>query len=142
MPTTTNAPPLAKQIKFSEIGDQDGYLIALESSKNVPFEIKRMFYIYDTKAGVTRGYHAHKKLRQVLICLTGSCSILLDNGHVRETVQLDNCQTGLLIEPHLWHEMNNFSPGTVLVSLTDAPYDEADYLRSYEEFLDYWKCSV
>ena len=126
-------------VDFLQHGDDRGTLIALEEMKNIPFEIRRVYYMYDTKEGVRRGFHAHKKLKQVLICVKGQCKILLDDGKEKEVVLLDRPDKGLLIESHLWREMFDFSEDAVLMVLASELYDEADYIRNYDEFIAYVK---
>lgn len=115
-------------------GDERGQLIAIEAMKDLPFQIKRVYYIYDTLEGVRRGFHAHKNLQQILICVSGSCMIHLDNGHETAEVLLDNPTTGLYIANDMWREMYDFTPGAVLLVLASEYYDEADYIRNYEDF--------
>ena len=124
-------------INFQVKGDSRGSLIALEANKDIPFEIKRVYYIFDTKEGVVRGHHAHKTLEQVLICVSGSCTIVLDDGKERSEVLLDKPNIGLYVGPNMWHEMKDFTPGAVLLVLASEWYDEADYIRNYSEFLAY-----
>lgn len=126
---------LAKVIKFKKMGDRRGLLIALEENKNIPFNIKRVYYIIETKNGVRRGFHAHKKLEQVAICVTGSCSLLLDNGKSKESVLLNSSENGLIINKMVWHEMYDFSKNCVLIVLASDFYDESDYIRNYDDFL-------
>ena len=128
-----------KMINFEEHGDERGILIALEQMKNVPFEIKRVYYMYNTVPGVRRGFHAHKNLKQVLICVKGSCKIFLDDGTETAEVLLDEPNKGLLIESHLWREMFDFSDDAVLMVLASELYDESDYIRNYDDFLKYVK---
>lgn len=128
-----------KMINFDEHGDERGILIALEQMKNVPFEIKRVYYMYNTVPGVRRGFHAHKNLKQVLICVKGSCKIFLDDGTETAEVLLDEPNKGLLIESHLWREMFDFSDDAVLMVLASELYDESDYIRNYDDFLKYVK---
>ena len=125
-----------KVINFDIKGDDRGSLISLEQNKNIPFEIKRMYYIFDTKTGISRGFHAHKKLRQVLICLSGSCKLSLDNGHEKKRVILSSPSKGVLLEGLVWREMADFSSDCVLAVLADGFYDESDYIRDYNEFLE------
>lgn len=125
--------------KFTPHGDHRGQLVALEEFKNIPFDIKRVYYMYDTKAGVARGFHAHKNLEQILICVHGSCKILLDNGTEKTVVPLDKPYEGLYIANNMWREMFDFSPDAVLMVLASELYDEADYIRDYEEFLKFVK---
>lgn len=126
-----------KIVKLEEHGDERGTLIALEEMKNVPFDIKRVYYMYDTVKGVRRGFHAHKQLKQILICVKGSCKILLDDGTEKAEVTLDEPNKGLLIESHLWREMFDFSDDAVLMVLASELYDEADYIRNYDDFIKY-----
>lgn len=117
-------------------GDSRGQLVALEEKKEIPFDIKRVYYIYDTQDGVRRGFHAHKSLKQLLICVHGSCKVLLDNGKERETVLLDKPYEGIFIQSNMWREMYDFSPGAVLLVLASEIYDESDYVRDYDKFLE------
>lgn len=126
---------LVKLIDFPPLGDERGSLVALEANKTVPFDIKRVYYIFDTKPGVARGFHAHKALKQVAVCVTGSCRILLDNGLNKEEVLLDSPTKGLVIEDLVWREMHDFTPDCVLLVLANEHYDEADYIRNYDDFL-------
>ena len=127
---------LIKTINFQPLGDERGSLVALEGNKSVPFDIKRVYYIFGTKEGVSRGFHAHLNLKQVAVCVTGSCRFVLDNGKQREEVVLDNSTTGLLINDLTWREMYDFSPDCVLMVLASEYYDESDYIRDYDEFLE------
>jgi dTDP-4-dehydrorhamnose 3,5-epimerase-like enzyme len=126
---------LIKTINFKPLGDERGSLVALEGNKNVPFDIKRVYYIFGTKEGVSRGFHAHRILKQVAVCVTGSCRFVLDNGKKREEVVLDKSTTGLSIEGLTWREMHDFSPDCVLMVLASEYYDQSDYIRDYDEFL-------
>jgi dTDP-4-dehydrorhamnose 3,5-epimerase-like enzyme len=126
---------LIKTISFKPLGDERGSLVALEGGKVVPFDIKRVYYIFDTKEGVSRGFHAHRNLKQVAVCVTGSCRFVLDNGKQKEEVVLDSATKGLLINDLTWREMYDFSPDCVLMVLASEYYDESDYIRDYQEFL-------
>ena len=126
---------LIKTINFQPLGDERGSLVALEGNKSVPFDIKRVYYIFGTKEGVSRGFHAHRNLKQVAVCVTGSCRFVLDNGKQREEVVLDKSTIGLLINDLTWREMYDFSPDCVLMVLASEYYDESDYIRDYNEFL-------
>lgn len=121
--------------RFLAHGDSRGQLVAIEQKKDIPFEIKRVYFIYDTINGVRRGFHAHKKLEQLLICTSGSCKVLLDNGDNKEIAVLDKPTKGLLVSGCIWREMFDFSPDAVLMVLASDYYDETDYIRDYEEFL-------
>jgi dTDP-4-dehydrorhamnose 3,5-epimerase-like enzyme len=125
-----------KLIQLQSHGDERGSLVSLEEQKNIPFPIKRVYYMFDTKDKVHRGFHAHKQLKQLAIVLKGSCRFLLDDGKEKIEVFLDNPAQGLYIESFIWREMFDFSDDCVLVVLADAFYDEADYVRNYEEFLN------
>ncbi len=124
---------------FQQHGDERGQLVALEEYKDIPFEIKRVYYMYDTKGGVHRGFHAHKKLQQILICIHGSCKILLDNGEERKIISLEKSYEGLYVKNDMWREMYDFSEDAVLMVLASEYYDESDYIRNYDEFLKYVK---
>lgn len=122
-------------IDFDVRGDHRGSLIALENGKNLPFSVQRVYYIFGTHPDVRRGYHAHRALKQVLICTSGSCRILLDNGTSKQTVELDSPTQGLYIDGLVWREMFAFSKDCVLMVLASELYDEADYIRDYPKFL-------
>lgn len=124
---------------FQPHGDERGQLVALEEYKEIPFKIKRVYYMYDTGPNVTRGLHAHKSLQQILICIHGSCKIRLDNGVEKEIVLLDKPNEGLYVSNTMWREMFDFSEDAVLMVLASELYDEEDYIRDYDEFLDYIK---
>lgn len=123
-----------KLIPLQTHGDDRGSLVALEEKHNIPFEIKRIYYMFKTKEGVRRGLHAHHKLKQVAIAVRGSCRFVLDDGKERVEILLDNPAQGLLIESFMWREMYDFSDDCVLMVLADQLYDEADYVRDYSEF--------
>lgn len=120
---------------FPALGDDRGHLVAVEGGNHIPFEIKRVYFVYDTKKGVIRGNHAHKKLQQVVFCVTGSCHFLLDDGINKKEVLLDNPNKGLFLDPMIWHEMYDFSESAVLVVFASEHYDEQDYIRNYDDFL-------
>jgi dTDP-4-dehydrorhamnose 3,5-epimerase-like enzyme len=125
-------------IHFKPLGDARGSLVAIESDIQIPFPIRRVYYIFGTREGVERGFHAHKDLQQIAIAVTGSCEIILDDGEEQKSVLLDNSTKGLYIGPGFWRVMRNFTPDCVLLVLADQHYDESDYIRSYDEFLK-WK---
>lgn len=126
-----------KKFIFKIHGDARGKLVAIEEFKDIPFDVKRVYYIYDTLEDVVRGHHAHKSLQQILICVHGSCKIKLDDGKEQEIVLLDKPNEGLYVSNVMWREMFDFSPDAVLLVLASELYDEADYIRNYEEFLAY-----
>jgi dTDP-4-dehydrorhamnose 3,5-epimerase-like enzyme len=129
---------LINWIRFRPLGDERGSLVALEAgpSMDIPFEVKRVYYIYGTGQGVSRGFHAHRELRQVAICVAGSCRVVLDNGTTRGDAWLDSPLKGLVIERMIWRELHDFSPDCVLLVLASAHYDEADYIRDFDEFIE------
>ncbi len=124
-----------KWLDFQVRGDDRGQLIAIETGRQVPFQFKRTYYLYGTLLNVRRGMHAHHRLRQAAICVSGSLTMTLDDGASKVDVVLDRRDRALLIEPMIWHEMTHFSPDCVLLVLADEFYDEADYIRSYPAFL-------
>lgn len=124
-----------QKFDFCVHGDDRGQLVAVEAMKDIPFEVKRVYYLYDTVQGVRRGFHAHKNLEQVLVCVHGSCKVLLDNGSETSDVVLDKPYEGLYIANNIWREMYDFSPDAVLLVLASQLYDESDYIRDYDEFL-------
>ena len=124
-------------VRWIQLGhkpDSRGELIVAEAQKNIPFEIKRVYCLYGMK-DEPRGFHAHKELEQVMICLAGFCHVTLDNGANREIVEMRPSSQGLFIDKMIWHEMHDFSSDCVLIVLASQWYDEGDYLRDYEEFL-------
>ena len=124
-------------IKFKSHGDGRGQLVALEQGRELPFEVKRVYYIFDTLKGVRRGYHAHKSLEQILVCVNGSCRILLDDSKEKCNVILDSPCKGILLRNNIWREMYDFTEGAVLVVLASELYDESDYIMDYNEFLKF-----
>ena len=120
---------------FQPHGDERGQLISLEEYNDIPFSIKRVYYMYDTKNGVVRGHHAHKKLEQILVCIHGSCKIRLDNGNEKKVVILEKPYEGLYIPNNMWREMFDFSEDAVLLVFASELYDENDYIRDYDKFI-------
>lgn len=118
-------------------GDSRGQLVAIEEYDEIPFMIKRVYYIYDTNSDVTRGCHAHRTLKQLLVCVSGNCKIRLDDGKESQIVLLDKPNEGILICDTIWREMFDFSKDAVLLVLASDIYDEKDYIRDYQEFLRY-----
>ncbi|MBQ3146574.1 MAG: WxcM-like domain-containing protein [Oscillospiraceae bacterium] len=125
-----------KTYRFPPHGDDRGQLVALEALEDIPFEIKRVYYIYDTLPDVVRGKHAHRCLEQILICVHGSCKVALEDGQTRQEICLDDPTLGLYISNDTWREMYDFSEGAVLLVLASEHYDEADYIREYTKFLE------
>lgn len=126
---------LIKLIDFPVLGDNRGNLVAIEGNRHIPFEIKRVYYIYGSSSDVARGFHAHRELRQVAACLSGQCRIVMDDGSKKEDVILNSPSQALLIEKKQWHEMYDFSSDCILLVLASAIYDESDYIRKYDDFL-------
>lgn len=120
---------------FQQHGDDRGMLVALEEQNDIPFRIRRVYYMYDTKDGIHRGFHAHKNLKQILICIHGSCKVLLDNGKEKKIVSLEKPYEGLYIPHNMWREMYDFSSDAVLMVLASEKYKEEDYIRDYDQFL-------
>ncbi len=120
---------------FQPHGDERGQLVSLEEHNDIPFQIKRVYYMYDTLSGVVRGGHAHKSLEQILICIHGSCKIRLDNGYEKKIVPLEKPYEGLYVSNNMWREMYDFSSDAVLMVLASEIYDESDYIRNYDDFI-------
>ena len=123
-------------IKFPVHGDHTGSLVVLEKGEDFPFDIRRVYYIWGTDKDAVRGKHAHRKLEQVIVCTSGSCDFILDDGRERETIHLDNPTEGLHIKNNIWREFTNFSPDCVVMVLASEHYDESDYIRNYDDFLE------
>lgn len=126
-----------EKVNLVSHGDSRGQLIAIEEYDEIPFMIKRVYYIYDTNSDVTRGCHAHRTLKQLLVCVSGNCKIRLDDGKESQIVLLDKPNEGILICDTIWREMFDFSKDAVLLVLASDIYDEKDYIRDYQEFLRY-----
>lgn len=114
--------------------DERGTLVALERGHGVPFAIERVYYLYGAPGDAERGFHAHRRLEQIAIAVSGSCTFLLDDGEQREEVRLDSPEVGLLMRPLVWHEMRDFSSDCVLLVLASGRFDAAEYIRDYQEF--------
>lgn len=117
------------------MGDERGSLVALEENNNIPFQIKRVFYIFGTQPGIPRGQHAHFRTKQLLIAVNGSCKVTLDDGKQKETFELNRPNIGLFQDAMIWGAMHDFSHDCVLMVLANEYYDETDYIRSYDNFL-------
>ena len=128
---------IGKIIDLPKIADPRGNLTVAESMKNVPFDIKRVYWVYDVPGGECRGGHAHKKVKQMVIGLSGSFHVTLDNGKERETVLLNHPYQGLVIETGTWRTLDDFSSGAVCMVLASELYEEEDYIRDYDEFIKY-----
>lgn len=123
-----------KKITFNQLGDGRGNLTAIEENQDIPFGIKRVYYIYDTYEEVERGFHAHKSLEQVVLCVHGSVRFTLDDGTERQDIILDKPNEGIYISNVIWREMRDFKNDAVLLVLASEHYTESDYIRNYEEF--------
>ena len=121
-------------LNFRVHGDHTGNLVALEKGADFPFDIKRVYYIWGTDKDAVRGKHAHRKLEQVIVCTSGSCDFILDDGKEKTTVHLNSPAQGLHIKSNIWREFTNFSPDCVVMVLASEHYDESDYIRDYEQF--------
>ena len=124
-----------KLLEFPKITDHRGNLTFVEGDQHIPFQVQRVFYVYDIPSGESRGAHAHKTLQQVVICLSGSLDVSLDDGEDQRTVHLNRPWMGLYIPSMIWAWEGNFDPGTVYMVLASAHYNEADYHRDYEVFV-------
>lgn len=122
-------------ISLPSHNDGRGGLVAIESTKTVPFEIKRIYYVHGVVPGVPRGFHAHRALEQVAVCVSGKCRIVLDDGSTRASAWLDTPDKGLFIGNMLWREMHDFSADCVLLVLASQHYSEDDYIHDYEKFV-------
>ena len=119
--------------------DRKGNLSVVEKNKTVPFDLKRVYYLYDVPGGESRGGHAHKDLKQLIIAVSGSFTITLDDGNIKRTFLLNRPYQGLFIIPGIWRTLDEFSSGSVCMVLASEKYDESDYIRDYQEFLEYKK---
>jgi dTDP-4-dehydrorhamnose 3,5-epimerase-like enzyme len=124
-----------KLIDLKVHGDNRGKLVALEECIDIPFQIKRVYWIFDTLPDVNRGFHAHKKIEQFIIAIDGACQFILDDGYSRESIWLNRPDKGLYIGHNMWREIKNFSYGCKLMVLASEYYDEKEYLRNYDSFL-------
>lgn len=127
-------------IELDKHHDVKGNISVVENSKTIPFNVQRVYYLYDIPGGESRGGHAHKELFQLLIAASGSFSVTLDDGKVKRTFFLNRPYQGLLILPGIWRELDDFSSGSVCMVLASTKYDENDYIRDYDNFLDHKEC--
>jgi dTDP-4-dehydrorhamnose 3,5-epimerase-like enzyme len=121
-------------VNFPKVTDYRGNLSFIEENNQIPFQIKRVYYLYDVPSGATRGGHAHKALHQVVIALSGSFDVILDDGIRKRSFFLNRPHYGLYIPPKVWRELENFSSNSVALSLVSEVYDESDYIRDYDSF--------
>ncbi|MNZ84313.1 TDP-4-oxo-6-deoxy-alpha-D-glucose-3,4-oxoisomerase [compost metagenome] len=129
-------------LTINGLGDERGLLSVIEGNHTIPFEVKRVFYIYGTKEGVRRGFHGHYKTRQALVSVAGSCKVYLDNLQRKDNVVLDSPNKILILEPNDWHEMYDFSSDCVLLVLASHYYDPEDYIRDYKLFTEVYSASA
>ncbi len=128
---------IGRIIQLPKIVDPRGNLTVAEELKNVPFDIKRAYWVYDVPGGESRGGHAHKRLRQLIVALSGSFHVTLDDGHERKTYLLNHPWEGLYVETGIWRTLDDFSSGAVCMVLASEPYDEDDYIYEYDDFQKY-----
>jgi dTDP-4-dehydrorhamnose 3,5-epimerase-like enzyme len=124
-------------ITLPKINNRSGNITAVNNELELPFAVKRVYYLYDVPGGETRGGHAHYRLQQLIVAASGSFDVILDDGKVKKTVHLNRPNYGLLIEPGIWRDLVNFSSGAVLLVLASNGYDETDYIRTYKDFLNF-----
>ncbi len=123
-----------KIINFTVKGNYEGNLVPIEGNYDIPFAIKRIYYIWGTKFNAVRGNHAHRKLEQVIICISGSCDFILDDGNKKEQIHLSSPNKGLYIKHNIWREFTNFSKDCIILVLASEHYNELDYIRDYNQF--------
>jgi len=126
-------------IEVEKYGDDRGALISLEHMKNLPFEIKRVYFIYGVNEGKKRAHHAHRESQRVLIGISGSCNVRVFDGKNEMTLKLDDPQKALYFNKGVWCELSDFAPGTIVLAISSQIYDEIDYIRNYDEFLEFRK---
>lgn len=122
-------------ISLPKISDPRGNLTFIEGHNHIPFDIKRVYYLYDVPGGAERGGHAHKALHQLIIAMSGSFDVLLDDGYGKKRIHLNRSYSGLYVCPMIWRELDNFSSGSVCMVLASNLYDEDDYYREYDAFI-------
>lgn len=122
-------------VDLPKISDPRGNLTFIEGGRHVPFDIQRVYYLYDVPGGAERGGHAHKELHQLIIAMSGSFDVILDDGREKKRIHLNRSYYGLYVCPMIWRELDNFSSGSVSMVLASNRYDEADYYRDYDTFL-------
>lgn len=128
---------LGKLISLPKVIDPRGNLTMVEGNEHVPFAISRAYWVYDVPGGESRGGHAHKHCRSLIIAVSGSFNVTLDNGKGKSTYHLNHPYSGLLVETGLWRTLDDFSSGAVCLVIAEDPFDEEDYIRDYDEFLTY-----
>lgn len=124
-----------RQINLPKISDRRGNLSFIEGGQHIPFEIQRVYYLYDVPGGSDRGSHAHKNLHQFIVAMSGSFDVVLDDGREKKRFHLNRSYYGLYVCPMMWRDLDNFSSGAVCMVLASSRYDEADYIRDYSDFI-------
>jgi len=124
-----------KLINLPKITDSRGNLTFVEGSNHIPFDIRRVYYLYDVPGGAERGGHAHKELHQLIIAMSGSFDVVLDDGNEKKRIHLNRSYIGLYVCPMIWRELDNFSSGSVCMVLASNIYEESDYYRDYDEYV-------
>ncbi len=122
-------------LDLPKISDPRGNLTFIEGGRHIPFDIKRVYYLYDVPGGAERGGHAHKELHQLIVAMSGSFDVVLDDGTSKQRIHLNRSYTGLYVCPMIWREIDNFSSGSVCMVLASNTYSETDYYRDYGEYL-------
>lgn len=125
-----------KLIELPKISDPRGNLTFVESGQHIPFEIRRVYYLYDVPGGAERGGHGHKQLEQLIVAMSGSFDVVLDDGHETKRYHMNRSYYGLYVSPMMWRDITNISSGAVCMVLASQHYDESDYFRDYNEFLE------
>jgi WxcM-like protein len=139
MPMNKNSVFDCSVLELDKHHHNKGNISIVENKKEVPFDVKRIYYLYDIPGGEDRGAHAHKDLQQLIIAASGSFDIILDDGEVKRSITLNRPYIGLLVVPGIWRELINFSSGSICMVLASHKYDESDYIRDYNEFINYIK---
>ncbi|CDZ78806.1 TDP-4-oxo-6-deoxy-alpha-D-glucose-3, 4-oxoisomerase [Legionella massiliensis] len=134
-PTVSSPSPKVEQVELQVMGDSRGSLIPVEMGTNIPFELKRVYYIFNTKDGVSRGFHAHRESQRLVVCVSGKCRMVLDDGKTRQELWMDSAEKGVLVSNLIWLELHEFSPDCVFIVFASDYYRESDYIRDYQQFL-------
>lgn len=124
-------------IELNKIHNRAGNITIIEGNEYIPFDVKRIYYLYDVPGGAERGGHAHKELQQLIVAASGSFDVVIDDGKIKKIVHLNHPNYGLVVVPGIWRELVNFSSGAILLVLASTIYDEKDYIRDYDEFKSY-----
>lgn len=127
-------------ITLRKIVDPRGNLTVAEQLKDIPFQVRRVYWTYDVPGGISRGGHAHKHCREFIVAVSGSFMVTLDNGNNKQSFLLNHPYQGLLVETNVWRTLEDFSSGSVCLVLAEDPFEEEDYIREYSEFQEYIKC--